>query len=120
MRHPQVMPLVKPPSTVRIVMAKAVAARWLQGLARSEYRFTIFGFANQAKAKRFASSLRSIRDRQQRQGALVDNIVRIPSITDLGVRERGDSVEVWSSNVEGLRKLAQWAESVGLNTDFIW
>jgi hypothetical protein len=29
-------------------------------------------------------------------------------------------VEVWSSNVESLRKLAKVAESMGLNTDFIW
>jgi hypothetical protein len=41
-------------------------------------------------------------------------------ISDLGVKERGDVVEVWSSNVEALRKLARWAETVGLNTDFIW
>ena len=101
-------------------MAKAIAARWLQGLARSEYRFSIFGFANQAKAKKFASSLRAIRNRQQRQDISTDDLVRIPAITDLGVRERGDAVEVWSSNVDELRKLAKWADAVGLNTDFIW
>lgn len=112
--------MAKSSSTVRIVIAKAVAARWLQGLTRSEFRFSIFGFANQVKAKKFASSLRAIRDRQQRRDASVDHIIHIPAIVDLGVRERGDSVEVWSSNVDGLRKLAKWADSVGLSTDFIW
>jgi hypothetical protein len=101
-------------------MAKAVAARWLQGVTRSEYRFNIFGFANQVKAKKFASSLRALRDREQRREASEDGLLHIPVIPDLGVRERGDTIEVWSSNVEGLRKLAKWAESVGLNTDFIW
>ena len=106
------------PSTVRIVMAKAVAARWLQSASKGEYRFTIFGFPTQVKAKRFASSLRAIRDKSQRMAG--DGVVHIPVIADLGVRERGDIVEVWSSDVEGLRHLARWAETTGLNTDFIW
>jgi hypothetical protein len=100
-------------------MAKAVAARWLLGLTHSEYRFSIFGFANQAKAKKFAASLRSIRDQKHNKTA-GEETARIPAIADLGVKERGDTVEVWSSNVDALRKLAKWAEIVGLNTDFIW
>lgn len=107
------------PSTVRVVMAKMVASRWLAALSKSEYRFNIFGFAHPSKAKKFASSLRSLRDRQVRKGASEEN-VRFPIIPDLGVRETGDGVEVWSSNVDALRKLANWAESSGLNTDFIW
>jgi hypothetical protein len=102
-------------------MARDVAARWLAGVTHSEYRFSIFGFASQVKAKKFASSLRAIRDRHQRREASTeDGMVHIPAIVDLGVRERGDAVEVWSSNVDGLRKLAKWAETVGLSTDFIW
>jgi hypothetical protein len=101
--------------TVRVVMARSVADRWLLGHTRSEYRFTVFGFPSPSKAKRFASSLRSLRDRQYKQAS-----VSLPAISDLGVRERGDMVEVWSSNVESLRKLAKVAESMGLNTDFIW
>lgn len=96
-------------------MAKSVANRWLQGITRSEYRFTIFGFAHPSKAKKFASTLRSIRDRQHKQAS-----VSLPAISDLGVKDRGDMVEVWSSNVEALRKLAKVAEAMGLNTDFIW
>jgi hypothetical protein len=100
---------------VRVVMAKSVANRWLQGITRSEYRFMIFGFAHPSKAKKFASTLRSIRDRQHKQAS-----VSLPAISDLGVKDRGDMVEVWSSNVEALRKLAKVAEAMGLNTDFIW
>ena len=96
-------------------MAKSVANRWLQGITRSEYRFTIFGFAHPSKAKKFASTLRTIRDRQHKQAS-----VSLPAISDLGVKDRGDMVEVWSSNVEALRKLAKVAEAMGLNTDFIW
>lgn len=113
------MPADKKPLTVRVVMARSVADRWLTGHTHSEYRFTIFGFQTPAKAKRFASTLRALRDRSQRRDASVGN-VRVPPITDLGVRERGDAVELWSSNVEALRKIARWAESSGLNTDFIW
>jgi hypothetical protein len=99
-------------------MAKAIASRWLEGLTSREFRFNIFGFANHVKAKKFASSLRLIRDKQQRQAS--EGEAHIPAIMDLGVRERGDVVEVWSSNLEGLRKLAKWADAVGLSTDFIW
>ena len=98
-------------------MAKEVAARWLQGASRSEYRFSIFGFVHPMKAKKFASLLRSIRNRRVIASSDVGSI---PTIPDLGVKERGDTVEVWSSNVDGLRKLSKWAEQVGLNTDFIW
>jgi hypothetical protein len=104
-------------------MAKSVAARWLKSASRDEYRFVIFGFQNHVKAKRFASSLRVLRDKTQIREASSesgDGFVNIPVIPDLGVRERGDVVEVWSSNVESLRHLARWAEATGLNTDFIW
>lgn len=111
--------LAKLVPTVRVVMAKSVASRWIKGLSRTEYRFNIFGFDSAMKAKKFASSLRALRDRPQQRRAS-DSVSAIPSISDLGVRERGDMVEVWSSNVDSLRKLARWAESVGLNTDFIW
>lgn len=100
-------------------MAKVVASRWLLAHSKSEYRFTIFGFQHPAKARKFASSLRSLRDKNLRKEASEVDL-RIPVIADLGVRETGDGVEVWSSNVESLRKLANWAEAVGLNTDFIW
>lgn len=99
-------------------MAKMVASRWLSSISKSEYRFTIFGFQHPSKAKKFASSLRSLRDRELRTGS--SNNVKFPPIPDLGVREMGDGVVVWSSNVEALRKLANWAEESGLNTDFIW
>lgn len=104
-------------------MAKSVADRWLQGASRSEYRFNIFGFPHPVKARKFAATLRSLRDRnQRREGADTskEGTAYIPAIADLGVKERGDTVEVWSSNVDSLRKLARWAESTGLNTDFIW
>lgn len=99
-------------------MAKVVASRWLADISKSEYRFNIFGFPHPSKAKKLASSLRSLRDRQVRTGS--EGKIRFPVIPDLGVRETGDGVEVWSSNVDALRKLAKWAEDSGLNTDFIW
>lgn len=105
--------------TIRVGMARSVADRWLKGHTHSEYRFSIFGFASPAKAKRFASTLRSLRDRTQRVSSS-SSPFHLPPISDLGVREKGDAIEVWSSNVESLRKLAKVAEVMGLNTDFIW
>lgn len=105
--------------TIRVGMARSVADRWLKGHTHSEYRFSVFGFASPAKAKRFASTLRSLRDRPRRASSS-SSPFRLPLISDLGVKEKGDAVELWSSNVESLRKLSKVAEAMGLNTDFIW
>ena len=99
-------------------MARSVADRWVNGCATGEYRFTIFGLGTPGDVSRFASVLRSWRDGKLkiRQG----NVAGSAPIADLGVKEIGDSVEVWSSDIEGLRKLAAWAEERGLDTSFIW
>ena len=99
-------------------MAKAVADRWLDNLAHGEYRFTLFGFRNAGHAKKFASVLRSLRDRPVKTGS--SDSGRLAAVPDLGVRERGEFLEVWSSDVDGLRRIAKWAETSGLNSDFIW
>lgn len=94
-------------------MARSVAERWISGLAQTEYRFTIFGHGTTGDARKFASQLRASRDGKM-------NIAALGVISDLGVREMGDMVEVWSSDHAGMRRLASWAVGRGLDTSFIW
>lgn len=100
-------------------MAKSVASRWVHDTANGEYRFTIFGFPTAGDAKRFGSILRSWRDGKLHVASLVKN-AESRWIADLGIRENGDSIEVWASDLEGLRKLASWADERGYETSFIW
>ena len=94
-------------------MARSVAERWVQGNAQGEYRFTIFGLGTPNDVRKFASVLRTWRD-----GKL--KLASMEPISDLGVREGGDILEVWSTNRDAMKKLANWAEGRGLDTSFIW
>ncbi len=94
-------------------MAKSVAGRWLVDMSKGEYRFSLMGFTTSMDCRKFASLIRSWRDGTAK-------IATTTHIADLGVQEHGDSIEVWSSDAEGLRKFAKWVESTGLETDFIW
>jgi hypothetical protein len=104
-------------SEVRIAMAHNLADRWLSEVSRKEYRFAVLPGSGKSEVdmRLLAGSLRSWRDGRSR-------IASIPSVTDLGVREAAgsNSLEVWSSNCEGLRKLSSWMEARGFETTFIW
>lgn len=98
-------------------MARQVAARWLSENSRQEFRFTAMAGMGKSEAdvRLMVGSLRRFRDGKA-EIALADPVL------DLGVREivGTNSVEVWSSNLEGLRKVARWIETRGFETDFIW
>lgn len=115
---------VEKSSTIRVVMAKEVASRWLSSVSHGEFRFTIFGLGTVGDTRKFASVLRSWRDGKSVLRTWSDgpgkSASSIASIPDLGVRELGDVLEVWSSDAQALRKLAAWVEARGLETTFIW
>lgn len=98
---------------IRTCMARAVATRWVQSCAQVEYRFSIYGFKNRTEARQLASVLRSWRDGRAR-------VAGLEGVGDLGVRDNGDNVEIWSSDSARLRRLAAWLEGRGLETTFIW
>ena len=100
----------KKKSERQVVMARAVAGKWLRRAAHSEYRLRIlFG----ASHKNLPNLLRSFRDGKV-------SVVGVPRVADLGVKEAFDAVEVWSPNQEALAKLAAWAEDKGLETSGVW
>lgn len=103
-------------SEVRIALAHTVANRWLNEVSRKEYRFSVFPGSGKTEMdmRLLAGSLRFWRDGKAR-------IAAVASISDLGVKEStSNSIEVWASDCDALRKLASWMESRGFETNFIW
>ena len=101
------------PSHQRVAMAKAGASRCVSDISRGEYRFSMFGFGTSGESRKFSSLLKSWRDGKVR-------VASLSPIPDLGVKDMGDHVEVWSSDQIGLAKLSKWVESRGLDSTFIW
>lgn len=101
---------------VRIAMAHAVANRWLDEVSRKEYRFSVFQGSGKTdvEMRLLSGSLRS-----WREGKI--KIASLSPIVDLGLNDSvNNSIEIWSSDCESLRKLSSWIESRGFETNFIW
>ena len=99
------------PSEVRIVMAKAIAEKWLEARANKEYRLNIyFGMRN---IKNLPDLLRSFRDEKI-------TIAGVRPLSDLGISENFDGLQVWSANREALVTLKDWVETRGLETSGVW
>jgi hypothetical protein len=95
----------------RVVVAKWVAGRWIRRLAHPEYRLKILYGAR--GIRNLPNLLRSFRDGKV---ALED----IQQISDLGIKESFDSLEIWSRNREPLVQLKDWFEKRGLETTGVW
>lgn len=103
----------KTPSTIRVVMARRIAARWLNDQAKPEYRLKVFTAGTSRERRAMPNLLRSFRDGRIRLGSM-------EPIADLGVREEFDHFVLWSSNREALMKLAAWFEERNYETTGIW
>ena len=95
----------------RVVMAKLVAARWLEARARPEHRVKVF--YGPREIKNASNLLRSFRDGKLKIGS-------IDPILDLGIREEFDHMVLWSSDKDALMRLAGWFEARGCETSGIW
>lgn len=95
----------------RVVMTRNVARRWVAKVAHAEYRFKIL--LGSQEIKNLPGLLRSFRDKRIAMSGMTP-------LPDLGVRENFDSIEVWSSNHEGIVHLKDWVEKRGLETTGVW
>lgn len=100
------------PCERRVVMAKMVARKWLTKEATVEYRLTAYS-SDPRLLKALPSLLRSFRDSRVRLGSL-------QAISDLGIKENGDSVSIWSSDADKLAALQGWLEKKGYDTTGVW
>jgi hypothetical protein len=97
----------------RIIMAKTVAKRYLESRLNEEYRLQVYG--NFQDIKKLPNLLRSFRDGKLKLAGL-----DVGPIPDLGIQENFDSIEIWSSHRDPLKKLAHWFEKKGMETTGIW
>lgn len=95
----------------QVVMAKAVAHRWLSKVAQPEHRLRVL--YGSREYRNLPNLLRAFRD-----GKVA--IKGLPTMSDLGVSEGFDALEVWSTNYEAMQHLASWFEKHGFDTTGIW
>lgn len=98
------------PSEKRVVMARAVARRWLEARTVPQYRVKVY---TTGSVRNLPSFLRSFRDGKVK-------IKGVPPIKDLGIRTGFDFVDVWSRDREAMIQLNLWFESQGMETTGIW
>jgi len=91
----------------RVVLARAVASRYLSDAATPEYRLTVF--IQGGDTRNIPGLLCGFRDGRRKVGGLT-------APADLGLREGLDSVTLWSADDDVLRKLAAWFEFRGFET----
>ena len=95
----------------RVLMAKRIATRWLIRVAKSEYRLTVFYGAK--GSQNIANLLRCFRDgKVALQG--------VAPRSDIGVKDHGDEVEIWTSSREAMVQLKDWFETRGYETTGVW
>ncbi len=95
----------------RVLMVKRLARRWVLSHIRPEYRMTVY--YGSREVSRIPSLLRSFRDSKV-------TLNGVPSIPDLGMAERFDCFEVWSSDQEAMVALSKWLEDRGFETSGVW
>lgn len=95
----------------RVVMARRVAAAWIQKIAQTEYRFEVL--AGAADLRNIPNMLRSFRDGKVAMSG-------IPQIPDLGLLEQGDSLALWSKDRTAILALKNWFEAKGFETSGVW
>lgn len=96
----------------RVLMTKRLARRWVLSHIRPESRITVYYGSDDVS--RIPSLLRSFRDGKVK---LTGVDIKIP---DLGVQERFDAFEVWSSDKESMKVLNKWLEDRGFQTSGVW
>jgi len=99
------------PRERRVIMAKRVATRWLLRVAQSEYRLTVFYGAK--GSQNLANLLRCFRDGKVAMRG-------VNPLSDLGVRDHGDAVEIWTTSREAMIQLKEWFEKRGHETTGVW
>lgn len=96
---------------VRIVMTKEIARKWIKKVAYSEYRLWVYGVSS---IRRLPNLMKSLRDHKI-------TMKDVENIDDLGIKDSSfDCIELWSSDLEALKKLQVWFENKGCETTGLW
>ncbi|MDB4278176.1 hypothetical protein N9917_01100 [Deltaproteobacteria bacterium] len=95
----------------RVVMAKDVAASWLEKRAKAEYRLTVYYGAREVR--NLPGLVRSLRDNRLKMAG-------VSPLPDLGIAEAFDSFTVWSQDRVALITLKDWFEKRDIETSGVW
>jgi len=95
----------------RIVMAKRVAARWVEAHATPHHRLTVYLSAD--NMTNIPAALRSFRNGNMR-------LASVPPIPDLGLQVEFDHLTVWSQNRTAMLALEKWLQARGCETIGVW
>ncbi len=94
----------------RVAMVKRVVHKWCTQHASLECRFDIFKKTGEKSIFKILNMFRNGKT----------HLKGVPPISDLGISDGQDFVSVWSSNIEGMRQLHEWAISKGYETSGLW
>ena len=94
-------------------MAKKIATQWVRNHLSAEYRLTIYHGQPDNIIRNLPRLLKAFRDGRVK-------IAQVDMMSDLGIHTRFDSIEVWSSNREGLVQIRDWLEKRGYETAGVW
>jgi hypothetical protein len=100
-------------SVRRVLMARRLAARWVESNSATEYRLRVYAPAGKS-LNMLPNLLRSYRDGKVRISGLSANI------PDLGIKTGFDHLTLWSSNREGIEALDAWFTKNGCETTGIF
>ena len=91
----------------RVIMARSVAARWVEAASNAEYHLTVY--IPGGDARNIPSLLDGLR-----AGRIKLSGMAAPA--NFGLLEEFDSVNLWSSDGAALARLASWFEARGYET----
>lgn len=95
----------------RIVMAKRVAALWVEAHATPHYRLT--AYLPSDIPTNIPATLRSFRNGNMR-------LASVPAIPDLGMQVGFDHVVAWSQDRTAMLALEKWLQARGCETIGVW
>jgi hypothetical protein len=95
----------------RVVMAKRVAARWVEKHSHPQYRMVVYPPMD--NAINFPAVLRSARNSKTR-------LASAPHVADLGIQVEFDHLVLWSKDRTAMLGLDAWLRSHGCETIGVW
>lgn len=88
-------------------ITKEVALRWVQSVSQPHFKVYIYGPVE--KLGKLHRVLAQLREGKARTGSL-------SNLGDLGLAREFDSLAIWSSDEDGIKKLNSWLERHGYET----
>ena len=97
--------------SITVLMTKRVADRWVRSVLNPEYRFKVL--YGSRDTRNMADFMYSFRDGRVAMAG-------VTRVSDLGIKDTSDGLELWSKDRESLLSLHAWYERRGYETTGVW